>query len=223
MESGDTLPLTPIKGGIQAMGRADLRRHAVIPRHGREDTVQTPVTNGYRWKSKDLERLPDEPFLTYEIIDGELIVSGQPHLRHGRILAAVARYFHPTVTALGGFVIVEPGIVWGDEAEDNVVPDIAIVLPDRLHLATGRALSGTPNIVMEIVSPGSVEVDYIKKRDLYARTGAQEYWIIDWQRETIEVWNFTESPARAAVYKSGQTITTPLIPGLEVRVEELLS
>jgi hypothetical protein len=37
--------------------------------------MQTAVASGYRWKSTDLDRLPDESFLTYEIIDGELIVS----------------------------------------------------------------------------------------------------------------------------------------------------
>ncbi len=185
--------------------------------------MQTSGVSGYRWKSKDLERLPEEPFLTYEIIDGELIVSRQPHLRHGEIILAVGQYFRPAVKALGGLVIAEPGIVWSEEAEDNVVPDIAIVLPDRLHLATGRTLSGTPNIVMEIVSQGSIEIDYVKKRDLYARTGAQEYWIIDWQRKLVEVWIFSESPARAVAYAPGQTITTPLIPGLVVPVDELLS
>jgi Uma2 family endonuclease len=185
--------------------------------------MQTSLASGYRWKSKDLDRLPAEPFLTYEIIDGELIVSRQPHLRHGATIAAVSQHLRPAVKALGGLFIVEPGIVWSEEAEDNVVPDVAIVLPDRLHLATGRTLSGTPNIVMEVVSEGSVEVDYVKKRDLYARTGAQEYWIIDWQRQTVEVWSFTESPARAAVYKLGQCISTPLIPGLAVRVDDLLS
>jgi Uma2 family endonuclease len=40
---------------------------------------------------------------------------------------------------------------------------------------------------MEVVSEGSVEIDYVKKRALYARTGAQEYWIIDWQRQLVEV------------------------------------
>jgi len=184
--------------------------------------MQTAVASGYRWKSKDLERLPDEPWLTYEIIDGELIVSRQPHLRHGVIIGRVSHFFVPAVEALGGLLVVEPGIVWGEEAEDNVAPDIAIVLPDRLHLATGRTLSGTPNIVIEIVSPGSIEVDYIKKRDLYARTGAQEYWIVDWQRQVIEVWVFTEAPARAVAYSIGQTITTPLIPGMVVAVDELL-
>jgi Uma2 family endonuclease len=185
--------------------------------------MQTSVASGYRWKSKDLERLPDEPFLTYEIIDGELIVSRQPHLRHGVIIARLCSRVSSAIEGLGGLVIVEPGIVWSDEAEDNVVPDIAIVLPDRLHLATGRSLSGTPNIVMEVVSTGSVELDYVRKRDLYARSGAQEYWIIDWQRQLIEIWAFSESTARAVSYTRGQTITTPLIPGLAVAVDELLS
>jgi Uma2 family endonuclease len=185
--------------------------------------MQTAIASGYRWKSKDLDRLPDEPFLTYEIVDGELIVSPQPHLRHGAILAAVSQIFRPAVKALGGLVIVEPGLVWGAEAEDNVVPDIAIVLPDRLHLASGRTLSGIPNIVMEVVWEGSIEVDYIKKRDLYGRTGAQEYWIIDWQRQLIEVWSFGESSARVVSYTKGRSIETPLIPGLVVSVDELLS
>ena len=185
--------------------------------------MQTSVASGYRWKSKDLERLPDEPFLTYEIIDAELIVSRQPHLRHGVIIARLCSRVSSAVEGLGGLVIVEPGIVWSGEAEDNVVADIAIVLPDRLHLAAGRSLSGTPNIVMEVVSTGSVELDYVRKRDLYARTGAQEYWIIDWQRQLIEIWAFSESPARAMAYAPGQTITTPLIPSLAVAVDELLS
>jgi Uma2 family endonuclease len=120
-------------------------------------------------------------------------------------------------------LLVEPGIVWSEEAEDNVAPDIAIVLPDRLHLASGRALSGTPNIVVEVVSEGSVEIDYVKKRALYARTGAQEYWIIDWLRQSVEVWTFTEPAAKVITYTTGQRITTPLIPGVSVSVEQLLN
>jgi Uma2 family endonuclease len=124
---------------------------------------------------------------------------------------------------LGGLLLVEPGIVWSDEAEDNVAPDLAIVLTDRLHLATGRALAGTPNIVMEVVSEGSVEIGYVKKRALYARTGAQEYWIIDWLRRLVEVWTFSAPAARVISYATGQTITTPLIPDVAISVEELLS
>jgi Uma2 family endonuclease len=185
--------------------------------------MQSLLASGYRWKTKDLERLPEEPFLSYEIIDGELIVSRKPHLRHAAIIGTLCAQVYPAVRALHGVLLVEPGIVWSEEAEDNVAPDIAIVLPDRLHLASGRALSGTPNIVMEVVSEGSVEIDYVKKRALYARTGAQEYWIIDWLRQSVEVWTFTEPAARVITYTTGQSITTPLIPGVSVSVEELLS
>ena len=185
--------------------------------------MQTLVASGYRWKTKDLERLPEEPFLSYEIIDGELIVSRRPHLRHAAIIGKLCAQVYPAVRALQGVLLVEPGIVWSEEAEDNVAPDLAIVLPDRLHLASGRALSGTPNIVMEVVSEGSVEIDYVKKRALYARTGAQEYWIIDWLRQLVEVWTFTEQAARVITYTTGQSITTPLVPGVSVSVEELLS
>jgi Uma2 family endonuclease len=185
--------------------------------------MQTSVASGYRWKSKDLERLPEEPFLSYEIIDGELIVSRKPHLRHAAILGKLCAQVYPAVKALGGLLLVEPGIVWSEEAEDTVASDLAIVLPDRLHLATGRALSGTPNIVMEVVSEGSIETDYVKKRALYTRTGAQEYWIIDWRQQVIEVWAFTESPARAVAYTAGQRITTTLLPGVTVPVDEVLS
>jgi Uma2 family endonuclease len=184
--------------------------------------MQTPVVSGYRWKTKDLERLPEEPFLSYEIIDGELIVSRKPHLRHAAIIGKLCAQVYPAVRALEGLLLVEPGIVWSEEAEDNVAPDIAVVLTDRLHLAAGRALSGSPNIVMEVVSEGSVEIDYVKKRTLYARTGAQEYWIIDWQRQLVEVWTYTEPAARVVTYTAGQTITTPLIPGLSLSVKELL-
>jgi Uma2 family endonuclease len=184
--------------------------------------MQTPVLSGYRWKTKDLERLPEEPFLSYEIIDGELIVSRKPDLRHAAIIGRLCAQIYPGVRALEGLLLVEPGIVWSEEAEDNVAPNIAIVLHDRLHLATGAALSGTPNVVMEVVSEGSVEIDYVMKRALYARTGAQEYWIIDWQRQLVEVWTFTELAAQVVTYILGQTITTPLIPGVSISVEELL-
>jgi Putative restriction endonuclease len=95
--------------------------------------VQTPVVGCYRWKTKDLERLPEEPFLSYEIIDGELIVSRKPHLCHAAIIETLCAQVYPAVSAKGGVLLVEPGIVWSEEGEDNVAPDIAIVLPDRLH------------------------------------------------------------------------------------------
>jgi hypothetical protein len=56
----------------------------------------------YRWTAADLDRLPDDPLLRYEIIDGELIVSRRPHLQHSEILVRLVSWLHPVAQAGGG-------------------------------------------------------------------------------------------------------------------------
>jgi Uma2 family endonuclease len=181
----------------------------------------TQTRTAYRWRTCDLESLPDTPWLRYEIIDGELIVSSRPHLQHSEIILQLGVFLYPVVRHLGGKVFPEPGIVWGEEAEDNVVPDIAVVLPDRLHLTTGRALSGTPNIAIEVVSDSSRTVDYVRKRYLYERTGAQEYWIVDRFVRRVEVWRFMGKHSTSVSYSDGDTLTTPLLPDLTISIHEI--
>lgn len=179
------------------------------------------VRVAYRWKTSDLDRLPDESLLRYEIINGELIVSRRPHLEHSEIIMTLGSFLRPAVRSCGGKVLAEPGIVWGEEAEDNVVPDVAVVLSDRLHLAKGRALSATPNIAIEVVSESSLSTDYVQKRYLYERTGAQEYWIVDRFERRVQVWQFTSEHATSVSYGDTDTLTTQLLPGLSIPVNEI--
>ena len=58
-------------------------------------------------------------------------------------------------------------------------PDIGFVKKSRLKHVRRGSVDGPPDLAVEIVSPGSVERDYEKKRRLYERTGVAEYWIID--------------------------------------------
>lgn len=180
-----------------------------------------PTQTAYRWKIADLDRLPDDPFLQYEIIDGELFVSRRPHLHHARIISNLVVNLYAVVRACGGEILPEPGIVWGTEIEDNVIPDLAIILADRLHLATGPALSGTPNIAIEIVSESTRTVDYVQKRYLYERTGAQEYWIVDRFEKCVQVWSFTSDRATSVSYSDDDTLTSPLLPGLALPVRDI--
>ena len=181
----------------------------------------TQVSTVYRWRTCDLDRLPDIPWLRFEIIDGELIVLRRPHLKHAEIITRLLVWLYPFVQAQGGKVLPEPGLVWSEEAEDSVIPDIAVVLPDRLHLATGRALSGTPNIAIEVVSEGSRTIDYNQKHALYARTGAQEYWIVDRFARRVEVWRFTGDHPTSVLYGDADVLITPLLPELTIPVHEI--
>ena len=181
----------------------------------------TQLRTAYRWRTCDLDSLPDTPWLRYEIIDGELIVSTRPHLQHSEIILRLGGLFTPFVRNRGGKVLQNLGLSGGRKQRITSSLISQLFLPDRLHLTTGRALSGTPNIAIEIVSDSSRTVDYVQKRYLYERIGAQEYWIVDRFVRRIEVWRFTGEHPASVSYSDGDTLTTPLLPDLAIPVHEI--
>ena len=65
-------------------------------------------------------------------------------------------------------------------------PDVAFVLAENLHRIRRGYVDGPPDIAVEIVSPDSIDRDYVKKRERYEKAGVREYWIIDpEQRRTL--------------------------------------
>jgi Uma2 family endonuclease len=78
-----------------------------------------------------------------------------------------------------------------------------------------------PTIVVEFVSPGRAawRRDYQEKRREYAALGMKEYWIIDRFRRTLSVCRGLN---KALIVKEAEIYTTPLLPGFELKVGELL-
>jgi Uma2 family endonuclease len=87
-------------------------------------------------------------------------------------------------------------------------PDIGFVLKSRLHLAKRGYFDGHPDAAFEVVSPESVERDYIKKLRQYEEFGVREYWIIDEIEETVTLYRlnrkgkYQEVRAKDGVFRS---------------------
>jgi len=96
-----------------------------------------------------------------------------------------------------------------------------VILPDRLQLLAGAKLSGAPNIVIQVVSAGSVETDYVKKLSLYHRTQAPRSIGLSSDKRTVEVWRFAGPKANCELYRSGEVIQTALLPSLALHVSGL--
>jgi Uma2 family endonuclease len=64
-------------------------------------------------------------------------------------------------------------------------PDIAFVRSNRLHLVQRRQVNGPPDLAVEIVSPDSIDRDFILKRQVYQTAGVPEYWIVDEMEEQV--------------------------------------
>ena len=184
------------------------------------------MTTEPRFTSADLEAFPDDG-KRYEIIDGELYVSKQPHIYHQRFCTLVWLKLHQWSEERGnGQAIVAPGLVFADD--DDVAPDVVWLSSHRMAATVGPdgKLHAAPELIVEVLSPGSVNEkrDREAKLKLYSRLGVDEYWIVDWRRRNMQV--FRRENARlvlSATLVESDTLTTPLLSGFACRVLELFA
>lgn len=169
----------------------------------------------------ELDRLPDD-FNRYELIAGELFVTCTLRTRHQVIVIRLADAMSPYVRRKRlGLVLIAPVDVTL-EPESRVQPDVLFISRERLDLVTEEGVLGPPDLVIEILSESSSSTDRKEKRDLYKRSGVKEYWIVDPEQDQVLVYRWAEGsdPAKLGL---ADVLTTPLIPGLRIRLRTVLS
>jgi Uma2 family endonuclease len=67
-----------------------------------------------------------------------------------------------------------------------VQPDLVVVLQRNRHIIGQKKLTGAPDLLVEILSPGTARYDRGKKLPRYARAGVREFWLVDPERGCIE-------------------------------------
>ena len=171
----------------------------------------------------DYVLFPDDG-LRHEIIEGEHYVTPSPATQHQRIsrelLHLIMSYLdtHPI-----GEVFCAPFDVLLSDT-DIVVPDLVYVSRRRARLVTEKNLQGASDLVIEILSPSTRPRDERLKRDLYERAGVDEYWLVDPERDVVEVYRRGaggfQPPLR---YARPDVVTTPLLPGLHLPLDKILA
>src|SRR4051812_39584409 len=161
----------------------------------------------------------------YELNRGVIEVTEIPGLNHGRIVRRLAQLFMLYDLAQPGLIEYSAG---GGECRLRLPgmvsdrhPDQAIYL-DFPPPGDSPWTRWIPHIVVEVVSEGGEERDHVLKREEYLRIGVREYWIIDPSRRELRVLSREGDVWAEAIFKEGAIYRTPLLPGLEVRLEELL-
>ena len=79
---------------------------------------------------------------------------------------------------------------------DVVQPDLVFVSREREAIVTPANIRGAPDLSVEILSPSTASLDRTTKRDLYARHGVKEYWIVDPPVQTVAVMLLREGRIR---------------------------
>ncbi|MBD2041571.1 Uma2 family endonuclease [Microcoleus sp. FACHB-672] len=184
------------------------------------------VNEGVRWTTADLELLPDNG-TRYEIIDGELFMSKSPHLNHQRTCGRIYRELDIWSQFSGrGESFINPGIVFSEA--NNVEPDVIWISNERLALLVDDSghLTDAPELVVEVLSLGKENErrDREAKLKLYSSRGVQEYWIVDWRLQKVEIYRRESAKLQlVATLFASDELTSPLLPDFTCAVSRLFT
>ena len=168
------------------------------------------------YRRADHAALPEEP--RCELIYGHFYLSPSPVSLHQYISVRLAYLLHEIAERTGGLALAAPMDV-------HLAPH-SVVQPDLLYVSADRSeivrdwIEGAPDLVVEILSPGTASRDQVHKLNLYAEASVAEYWIVDpaGRHITFLVSDgdaFTVRPPESGRWRS------PVLPEVELDVDGL--
>jgi Uma2 family endonuclease len=136
------------------------------------------------YRLRDYDELPEQP--RCELLFGRLYVNPAPTLWHQVVAQYAWRHLEQIAEASGGHAFLAPvDIVLADHSV--VQPDVVYVSARHGEVMKGRQrIEGPPDLLVEVVSPGTARRDRGEKLRLYAQAGIREYWIFDPEARQIE-------------------------------------
>jgi Uma2 family endonuclease len=167
----------------------------------------------------DLDACPDDNN-RYELIDGELFVYRAPGIPHQRVL-------HNFQMELGFYLkenpvgILVPGTGTTFSDYDAVIPDLVFIRSERwADVTSEQKIISARDLVVEILSPGSENRRRCLsvKRQLYAKYGVKEYWIVDSENQSVLIFHLREQTLQevSTLRETGE-ITSALLPGFQLQ------
>jgi Uma2 family endonuclease len=167
----------------------------------------------------DLIALPDDGN-TYELIEGELIVSSAPTLTHQRVIANLLYLIQSCLAENPiGEVFPTPGVIF--DKHNGVIPDIVFLTNEQVErVGEETHIRFAPAIAVEVVPPGreNARRDRVVKLKTYGKFGVGEYWVADPEARTVEIYRPTgDALALVATLTGDDEITSPLLPGFSCK------
>ncbi len=111
-------------------------------------------------------------------------------------------YVAPVDVVFDPVTIVQPDVLFIREVNEGIIADLNI--------------QGVPDLCIEVLSPGTENVDRERKKTLYARFGVQEYWIVDPARESVAVYQLDDGAYVLHAEATGDAIiASDVVSGFE--------
>jgi Uma2 family endonuclease len=138
----------------------------------------------------DYQNLPEGA--PYQLIGGELVMTPAPSIYHQIISGRLGFQMRSFVTKQKlGLILDAPVDVCLGETE-TFQPDILFISKERMEIVEPARINGAPDLVVEILSPATAYYDLRKKFKVYERCGVREYWIVDPDDKSVQVFSLKD-------------------------------
>lgn len=169
---------------------------------------------------EDIYKLPDDQ--RAELIDGIIYDMAPPSRIHQKLVSELTQSIGTYIKSHGGSCDVYPApfaVFLNKDDKTYVEPDISVIC-DK-HKLSDRGCEGSPDWIIEIVSPSSQHMDYLTKLFKYRTSGVREYWIVNPIKSTVQVYFFGEKED-SAQYGFDDTIAVGIYENLNICISKLL-
>lgn len=158
----------------------------------------------------------------YQLIGGKLVITPAPSPRHQAVSMRLIKKLLSFLAANDCGVIYHAPIDVYFSEHETYQPDLLFISRERMDIIGPDKINGAPDLVIEILSPHTAYYDLRKKARVYARTGVKEYWVVDPEEQSIEVYAGSEGKFTLVDQAEGEgKIHSRLLEGLEVEVGEV--
>lgn len=158
-----------------------------------------------------------------EWVDGEVVMMAPAAVDHddvvGWLIALLKLYlaWSPLGTIHGPEVLVRL-----QKIRRKRLPDVAFVSADRAAIVEKTEIAGPPDMIIEVVSPDSIERDWFEKYSDYERAGVREYWVIDRLADRVECYKLTADGAFRETKLRGGRLVSSVLRGFHLKREWVL-
>lgn len=177
-----------------------------------------------KFSYEDYINLPESETKRYELLEGELVMVPSPNVNHQTVSINLEFIILQFVkqNKLGAVFHAPMDVVL---SLDNVVqPDILFISNEQSNIITEKNINGTPDLVIEILSPSTSGRDVTVKHTLYSRYGVKEYWIVDPVGKNIEVHALQKQGLKLLKkYESADLLESPMLKGITIPLSEIFS
>lgn len=177
---------------------------------------KTLPTQG-EWTYEDYLALPNDG-RRYEIIEGVLYVVNAPNSDHQTVVTETSRHLGNFAASHKlGRVLVAPFEVHLSSRTRPVQPDILFIRAERWPAERISYFAGSPDLVVEVISPSSARMDRVTKFTAYETAGVPEYWIVNPHARTIEIFTLSNGEyALLGEYTNDEVVQSAVLEGINL-------